>query len=546
MDELLANFDVVMNGSSILQMHNTQKKIYFFDTYNVYKTSLKELGKMVGLEKGYLQNELKIMNKEEFMRRKNEILEYCMNDVLITEKVFDYYYNKVKEIKNIKRFKSVPFTSAMYSFAYFNYLNENKINGKNMINDDLFLESYYGGRTENFYSGNYKDKIYIYDVNSLYPYIMKNYDYPVEFYKDVYGNDLNNKNLLNEYLNNYEGLAFVKVKSFKGLFGFEYNDRFIDIGLLPLKRKMGNAVKLIFPIGEYYAIYNLNEIRYALKMGYEFVFYYIQLWKKGKIPKINEFIDHFYELKKTKRDSIEGFNAKIILNSLYGKFVQNQGKEDIIDENKYIENINEYNNKEIKVYENYIIVRDKGIVRSISSYFNVGSYITSWARIYMLENMKNIIKEGGYIFYMDTDSIFTNIQISDRFIGDELGKFKLEKVSHGGTFFGAKSYLLDDKRKLKGIGKNAQLIKDNENEWVYIDNRIVKLKSYLRSEGLFYDKTVLKKLKYTSKRDLKNLNDFSDAIYINDDILYIQKNENIGKINYLLRENRLKLNIMEG
>ncbi|MGC8566033.1 MAG: DNA polymerase, partial [Thermoplasmata archaeon] len=169
-----------------------------------------------------------------------------------------------------------------------------------------------------------------------------------------------------------------------------------DIGLLPLKRKIDNAVKLIFPIGEYYAIYNLNEIRYALKMGYKFDFYYLQLWKRGKIPKINEFIDHFYELKRTKRDSIEGFNAKVILNSLYGKFVQNEGKENIISESKYLKNINEYNNMDIKIYKNYIVAKDKGINKSLSSYFNLGSYISSWARIYMLENMKNIIKDGGY------------------------------------------------------------------------------------------------------------------------------------------------------
>ncbi|MGC8620248.1 MAG: DNA polymerase, partial [Thermoplasmata archaeon] len=247
MDEILNNFDIVMNGSQILQMHSTVKRIYFFDTYQIYRTSLKELGKMIGLKKGDLQEELKIIDKDEFYKRKNEIIEYCKMDVAITEKIFEYYFNKVKEIKNIKKPKSIPFTSAMYSFSYFNYLNDYKINGKNMMNDNLFLESYYGGRTENFYSGNYKDKIYVYDVNSLYPYAMKIYDYPIEFYKDIYGDKLNNKDLLNEYINNYEGLALVKVKSFKGLFGFEYNNKFIDIGLLPLKRKIDNAIKLIFP-----------------------------------------------------------------------------------------------------------------------------------------------------------------------------------------------------------------------------------------------------------------------------------------------------------
>lgn len=547
MDELLKNFDVVMNGSNILQMHNTQKKIYFFDTYNIYKTSLKELGKMVLLEKGNLQEELKVINKEEFMKRKNEIIEYCKMDVLITEKVFDYYFSKVKEIKNIKKPKSIPFTSAMYSFSYFNYLNNYKINGKDMMNDYLFLESYFGGRTENFFTGRYDGNIYVYDVNSLYPFVMRNYSYPVQFIKEVFVDENIDKNMIMDYVMNYEGIALVKVHAFSGIFGFQLdNGRFIDIGLLPLKRQIDDAFKLIFPIGQYYGIYNLNEIRYAMKKGYTFDFYYIQIWEKGKIPKIEEFVDYFYKLKKEKKNTIEGFNAKIILNSLYGKFVQNQGKEDIISEDKYIENIDAYNDKEIKIYKNYVVVRDKGINKSLSSYFNIGSYITSWARIYMLELMEKVIKMGGHIFYMDTDSLFTDIQLPDEFTGDELGKFKLEKVSTYGIFLGAKSYFLNDKRKLKGLSRNAKLIKDNGNEWVYIDDRIVKFKSFLRSNGLFYNKTVIKKIRITPKRKIVNMNDFSDALRIDDNILYIQKEDNLGNINYILNKCKINLNVLEG
>jgi hypothetical protein len=544
--EILDNFKVVLNGSQILQMYNSEKNIYFFDTYNIYKTSLKELGRMLNMEKGNLQQELKVIEKDEFFRRKGEIIEYCKNDVLITEKVFDYYLGRVSEIKNIKKVKSIPFTSAMYSFTYFNYLNSYKLNGRYFDNDHLFLESYYGGRTENFFTGKYSGIIYVYDVNSLYSFAMKNYEYPMEFYKEVYGSELNDERLLTEYINAYEGLALVKVKAGRGVFGFNYNDRFIDIGLLPLKRKMDYAHKLIFPLGEFYGIYNLNEIRHAMKSGYNFEFYYLQLWKKGKINKIDEFIDHFYELKRAKRNTIEGFNAKVILNSLYGKFVQNEGKENIISEKDYIENMDKFADKDIKVFENYIIARDKGINKSLSSYFNIGSYISSWARIYMLENMNKIIKKGGKIFYMDTDSLFTDIELTDGyFIGDQLGKFKLENISNGGIFYGAKSYKLENKNRMKGISRNSVLIREGENELLYQDNRIIKLKQYLNT-NIFYDKTILKKLRYTSKRQINGLNAFSDALNVSDNILFIQKQENAGLINKILNEVNLNLNIMGG
>ena len=534
--EIIDNFDITFNGSTILKMRVKNKNIYFFDTYNIYKTSLKHLGELLGIEKGNLQKELSVMLKDEFEQRKSEIIEYCKRDVEITEKVFSYYLNELKKIKEIKSVKSINFTASSYSFAYFNYLNDNLIDGRNIDNDSLFLETYFGGRVENIYSGLYDKEIYIYDVNSLFPFVMRDYLYPVKFIGEYYNRDID-ENMLKLS----EGIALAKIEASKGLFGFEYGNRFIDIGLLPIKYKIDKDIKLIFPIGSFIGFFNINELRYAVDKGYNVKIYYLQLWDKGKIPKIKQFVDHFYLLKQNKKDSIEGFNAKLILNSLYGKFGQNSGYEKLLSLNDYLKNQDQYRDCEITYIDNFnfVLVRDNKIQKSRSSYFNIASYISSWARIYLLQLMEKFIEKGGYIFYMDTDSLFTNIIIDDKYIiGNELGKMKLDKTSKFIKIFGLKQYILDNEVKIKGVPKNAILINDNNTEMVFRYNNIIKTKSYLRSNGL-YERNMIKTIKLTYKRD-KGLNDFLDALNINSNTIYIKKNENELKINDILKKVNLK------
>ena len=57
----------------------------------------------------------------------------------------------------------------------------------------------------------------------------------------------------------------------------------------------------------------------------------------------------------------------------------------------------------------------------------IAAAVTSYARIYMSKAKLNILKNKGKIYYSDTDSIITDIEL-DKSIVDpkEIGKFKLE------------------------------------------------------------------------------------------------------------------------
>jgi len=536
--ELVKYFDITFNGSRVIRMRVKGKNIHFFDTLNVFQTSLKKLGEMLNMEKGNLQGELALMGKDEFNARKNEIYSYCENDVLITEKLFLFYLDQVSKINKIKGVKGIPFTSSSYSFRYFNALNNFTLDGRDFDEDYLFLETYYGGRVEAIYEGYYDKGIYVYDVNSLYPYVMQKYEYPMmpigEFYRDEINEAL---------LKGREGIVFAYVYAPKGVFGFK-NDQgnFIDIGLLPLKVKIDGEEKLIFPIGFFYGFFNLNEVRYAISKGYKIKILYAYLWETDYIPHIKEFVNYFYELKKKHKNDIMGFNAKLILNSLYGKFGQNSGFDRILPIDEYLKHRLEYEDCEVSYFENYdyVLIRDRHIDKGKSSYFNIASYIASWARIELLKKIEYVIKKGGKIYYMDTDSIFTDIEINDKdFISDELGMMKLDKQGKSIIIYGSKDYEIDNKRKSKGVPNNAELINNNGIERVFRYHSIIRMRSYLKSENGFFDKNMIKTLKPIFKREM-GFNIFLDAINIKSNEIILKKIDNEGKVNYILDKLKLK------
>jgi hypothetical protein len=93
----------------------------------------------------------------------------------------------------------------------------------------------------------------------------------------------------------------------------------------------------------------------------------------------------------------------------------------------------------------------------------ISSAITAYARIYMSKVKLDILNRGGNIYYTDTDSIVTDIPLSN--VGDKLGEFKLEHKVKKGYFVSAKTYglILDNGKTLcksKGVVEKGLSIED--------------------------------------------------------------------------------------
>lgn len=90
--------------------------------------------------------------------------------------------------------------------------------------------------------------------------------------------------------------------------------------------------------------------------------------------------------------------------------------------------------------------------RSVCS---IAGYITCLARATLLQAMQSLHRQGHRVYMCDTDSIVTDGRLPRDYIGEGLGKWKLEEVSDGGAceFVAPKHYTFSGDTKCKGVRK---------------------------------------------------------------------------------------------
>ena len=252
------------------------KKYTFHDSFKLLPMSLKKLSKDFGVEHAKLdlwEEVQKLYNNQysdivDFLDRcdvDNELyLKYLGYDVIslyeIIEKIMTITGIKVDDF--VKRIS----TASLSRFIFKNGFNGHKFKEDNSnrtdydilcqynYNYDLDIEeflreSYCGGRTEVF-KIELNSKAFHYDVNSLYPSVMINGNFPVG--KPKYYDD---ENIAKYYFEKW-------LKDKKGI-GFLSCDVYIPkqhIPPLPVKME-----KLAFVCGHVYGVWNFEELEYAVK-----------------------------------------------------------------------------------------------------------------------------------------------------------------------------------------------------------------------------------------------------------------------------------------
>jgi len=101
----------------------------------------------------------------------------------------------------------------------------------------------------------------------------------------------------------------------------------------------------------------------------------------------------------------------------------------------------------------------------------IAACVTSYARIHINKLKYEILNSGGKIYYSDTDSIVTDIQLgADHVSNTELGKLKLEATIKTGIFMGGKTYYyetFDDKSVIKAKGVKSSSLTPQDFESLY-------------------------------------------------------------------------------
>jgi hypothetical protein len=285
--------------------------------------------------------------------------------------------------------------------------------------EKLGWKAYKGGRVECFVRGTPQTKLWWYDFNSLYPYVMAYGSYP--FFKSYLG-EKTNVNL------DHEGVADCLVK------------QDCDIPLLGVKRLFSDGTnKLIFPDGLVRGTFTYPELRWGEYYGVLKIVkvYKAVEWGRTSHP-FKKFVLEFY--KRRNIGEFENKFFKLFLNSLYGKFGQDPELE------------------EIEVDENGLKGRKVKPSLTINNPVIAG-YITSQARLRLWEEFRKVGWE--HVYYCDTDSLIT-----DRYLGEGsnlLGRFKLEDASDSigrVTLVRSKCYIFNDEVTWKGLERYCSIALD--------------------------------------------------------------------------------------
>jgi DNA polymerase type B, organellar and viral len=204
-------------------------KIVFKDSYRVFQVSLKDLCSILSVQgKSSIYKEeyhtISLFNKEN-SKMLEEFKEYSLQD---SNCLYDCI-NKLQELYihdyNVD-ITTILSTSTLSMLIFRTKFLKVKIPVLKRIDDSFIRQGYFGGATD--YYKMKAENIYYYDVNSLYPYAMKQ-PMPYELLRKVkiFENNFN--------LNNFFGFLKVEVNS----------SRDIPIPLLPCKYQG----KTIYPTG---------------------------------------------------------------------------------------------------------------------------------------------------------------------------------------------------------------------------------------------------------------------------------------------------------
>jgi hypothetical protein len=358
-------------------------------------------------------------------------------------------------------------------------------------------------------------KIFCYDVNSLYPFVMNEFDMPV-------GKPIHFIGDIRKTEPNAFGFFYCKITAPDNLKH--------PILQTHIKTKSGN--RTIAPLGQWKDMIFSAEMDNAVKFGYKFEILWGYKFEAKKIFKGYISILYALRLKYPKTNALN-LIAKILLNSLYGRFGMNDSFPNITIFDTF---------KEFKLWFkdfsedviDFIELGDKVLVQHRSEEqdqytelhgnlethnvsVSIAAAITAYARIHMSQFKNN---HNFNLYYSDTDSIYIDRPLSDEFISSTiLGKMKLEYICKNAIFLAPKMYYLEtvDGKiiyKVKGLKHEVELTK-------------------LDFEKLLFKQSVLEKIQ---TKWIKNIHD--GKIKIRDDLYTLQMTNNKRELKF---DSNLKL-----
>lgn len=360
--------------------------------------------------------------------------------------------------------------------------------------EDFIRLGYCGGRTEVFKpllktkSGDYA---YYYDVNSLYPFVMQLYAYPVGkpvFYKNAYEAE--------RYFKRYCRLKNPNICGY-----INCTVHVPEQNIPPLPVKIG---KLTFPTGTICGVWTYQELEYAINnCGCKILEYHAVCHFARSYKIFDRFVKFFANMKEDadaqKNEALRTL-VKLIMNTGYGYTGMTRDDKFVLDS---IGNKDDY--AEIRYIDTELgFIEVPAVIESEYIQVQVAAYVTSRARLVWLDAARKVEAKGGIVYYGDTDSIVSSIKFDDDIVDPRvLGKWKLEKKPTDGIFIKPKVYALklydnNDSIKFKGVSKDYI----SQMDFKYYQDMLQKIKMGEKEMLVEEGRTVLRGLMYLTKNHI--------------------------------------------
>lgn len=409
--------NIIPRGSSILglEIHVNEIKHNFRDSSALLPFALKSLSQNFGVKtqktewdhtktKGYSAK------LSEYLRHDCEALYQCLEAF--------YSWPLIQ--------KSGPaYTMASQALKVFRTFIQEPIPSLGVNATAFCRKAYLGGRTEIFKMKYEGEALYEYDVNSLYPFVMAQHPYPVD---TGYGCFTRNKSKLGIY----HARAICPSNTYLPCLGLIQDNKYI------------------FPTGSFEGHWTGFELDYAETQGYKIKIIRGHEFNTKKYL-FKEYVDALYSIRESSpKNSVSNILAKLLMNSLYGRFGLNLDRENICFELKE-------GNKEyaiIKTPKRNIQLWKVPVTIQSFSHVGIAAHVTSYARVHMHKIMR-----GKDIYYTDTDSIFTTDKLPESSL---LGGLKKEHVYNSACFLLPKTYQARSDTKVKTAMKGFDSKKINQ------------------------------------------------------------------------------------